>query len=266
MRPFRSVVLGGTFDRLHVGHEALLATAFRLGDHVAIGLTSRAFLAEHPKPAGTRIGSPAARRRALERWLAARYPARRWTIVPIDDRFGSSADAPADALVVSVDTMEGGRAVNRERARRGHPPLALVPVPLVLADDLEPVSSRRIRAGAIDRNGRRVGPVAVGVAVRGEVPEAAVRAGIRRAFPRARLFFARPRRGPPSDPRRLALDAARTRDVGLGMVARRSGGWAVAVRGRHVTIGPFRLYGASAAALERSLAGLLRAPPPSPLT
>ena len=52
MRRYGRVALGGTFDRLHVGHVALLRTAFHIGDEVAVGLTSRRFLTAHPKPHG----------------------------------------------------------------------------------------------------------------------------------------------------------------------------------------------------------------------
>jgi pantetheine-phosphate adenylyltransferase len=268
VRRFGRVALGGTFDRFHLGHEALLGTAFRVGREVAIGLTTERFLAEHPKPGGRAIGSWASRRGNLARWLRKRFPARRWTIVPLQDRFGGAVEEGVDALVVSADTVEGGRAVNRERRRRGRSPVPLVVVPLVLGDDLEPVSSRRIRAGEIDRDGHRVRPPSVGIIV-GSAPDrwTATR-GIRRAFPRARvqgeilpaLAEARTARV-----RQLTVRAVEGRDLGVVVAPRRPSGWTVGVRGRHGALDPRRLPGGSPVELELGIARLLRPAPPKPL-
>jgi pantetheine-phosphate adenylyltransferase len=181
------VVLGGTFDHLHVGHEAMLSTAFAAGRSVAIGLTTPSFLAAHPKPGEAKIQPFATRRRELTRWLAARYPRSRWAVVPLNDGFGRSVDDGVDALVVSADTLVGGQAVNAERQRRGRRPVPVLTVPLVLADDLRPVSSRRIRAGEIDRDGRRLGAIRVGLSVESTADRAPAAKGIRRAFPHARV-------------------------------------------------------------------------------
>ncbi len=256
MRRYGRVVLGGTFDRLHVGHEALLRTAFAAGRSVAIGVTSDAYLAAHPKPRGTAIASAATRRRALARWLAREYPRRAWELVPIDDRYGGSVAPGVDALVVSVDTLAGGRAVNRERARRGHRPVPLLTVPLVLADDLEPVSSRRIRAGEVDRLGHRVAPLAVGLeAPVGELAE--IRAAVLRAFPRAEIAVrhALPRSRAAL---RTAVEAAqRGRDLGLVVRPGRHG-WHVAVRSPHARLRTVELAGATARARAALLARWLR--------
>lgn len=261
MRRYGRVALGGTFDRFHVGHEALLGTAFQLGRSVAIGLTSRRFLKDHPKPAREAIAPEAVRRRVLARWLARRYPTKRWTVVPLHDRFGRSVEVGIDALVVSADTAEGGRAVNRERRRRGLRPVPLVVVPLVLADDLEPVSSRRIRAGEIDRWGHRTSPLEVGL-VAGTVSDlrASTRA-IRAAFPRARVRSS-PYRGrrPQSAARLRALAARAARPAGLGIAvsARPSTGWLVAVQGPHGRLDPRPVTGSSPRALEQGLFRFLR--------
>ena len=110
MPRFGRVVLGGTFDRLHVGHEALLSTAFRAGGSVAIGVTTDGYLERHPKPASERIAPYRRRRAALVRWLAARYPRSRWTVVPLEDTFGRSVEDGVDALILSADTRAGGRS------------------------------------------------------------------------------------------------------------------------------------------------------------
>ncbi len=206
------VVLGGTFDHLHAGHEALLNTAFAAGRPVAIGLTTEEYLADHPKPGAGRLQPYTVRRRRLARWLSARYPRRRWTIVPISDAFGGSVEDGVAALVVSADTIAGGRAVNAERKRRGRRPVPIRVVPLVLGDDLVPISSRRIRAGTIDREGRRVSPIGVGVSADDPRDRSSAVRGVRRAFPRARIVT------PGARPAELLVTIHRGR-AGTGSVA-----------------------------------------------
>jgi len=260
VRRYGRVALGGTFDRLHAGHEALLSTAFRLGRHVAIGLTTPTFLREHPKPERRAIAPEPARRRALTRWLAVRYPRRRWTVVPLRDRFGGSVEAGVDALVVSADTAAGGRAVNRERRRRGLRPLPLIVVPLVLADDLRPVSSRRIRSGEIGRRGERTAPITVALAVADRALRATVARGVRRAFPRARVLSLREpvqARWSIATLRRQAARAGRRGELGVAVAPSRSGGWRVALCGPAGSLRPRVLPGRGPRGLERSLATVL---------
>ncbi len=153
-RRYRVAVLGGTFDRFHAGHQALLRRAFRVADTVGIGLTTPSYLRKFPKPLGQRIQSYAARKRTLSHWLRARYRNTRWWIAPLEEPFGRSVGPGVDVLVVSSDTRAGGRAVNTERARRGYTALPIEIVPLVLAKDRRPIASRRIRAREIDARGR----------------------------------------------------------------------------------------------------------------
>ena len=192
MAPSSRIVLGGTFDHLHVGHEAMLATAFRAGRTVAIGLTTERYLRDHPKPSSGRLQPYRVRRARLARWLSARYPATRWTIVPISDPFGGSVEDGVAGLVVSADTLAGGRAVNAERAKRGRRPVPVLVVPLVLGDDLLPVSSRRIRAGEVDRAGRRRSPIVVRVVASDPADRAPAVRALRATFPRVRIGSARP--------------------------------------------------------------------------
>ena len=254
-------VLGGTFDRLHAGHVALLATAFRLGRTVSIGVTTDAFLAAHPKPDAGRIPSYATRRRALRRWLTRRYPEARWKVVPLGDRFGRSVEPGVDVLVVSADTLKGGRAVNAERRRRGRSVTALAVVPLVLADDLLPVSSRRIRAGTIDRTGRRRSPLPFGLGLSEEADREAALRAIRRVFPSARISVTVDRAGHGGSgargARSLARAAAAGHELGLGVTRAARGGWFLVEQGPLGEIGPVALPEGSSAVLSARIAALL---------
>jgi pantetheine-phosphate adenylyltransferase len=260
-------VLGGTFDRLHAGHAALLATAVRSGRRVSVGLTTAAFLRAHPKPAGPRIQPYRLRRAALARWLSAHAPKGTWRIVPLADRFGRSVAPGVDLLVVSAETATGGKAVNRERRRRGLPEVPVAIVPLVLGDDLEPLSSRRIRAGEIDRRGRRIAPIRVAVAASDAASARAAVRGIRRAIPAARIVIAPA--GPPRAARRpsaraLALRARARAPLAVGVVRGRRG-WTLVEASRSVVLAPRVVLGARDRDLARGVAAVVRPSRPQPL-
>ena len=153
---FRVAVLGGTFDRLHEGHRALLAAAFRAASEVRIGLTTERYLAAHPKPVADRIQPYRRRRRALADHLAERYPGRRWRIVPLSDALGGSIRRGPDVIVVSSETRRGAAAVNRRRRALGLPALAVRVVRMRRDRGGRILRSRRLRA-AQPRGAVRVG-------------------------------------------------------------------------------------------------------------
>ncbi len=204
-----AAVLGGTFDRLHRGHEALLGAAFDRARTVGIGLTTDGFLARHPKPFAGRLRPFAARRRSLARWLAARYARDRYRIVPLEEPFGGSLSPGLDMIVVSEETLAGARAVNRERRRLGRRRLRVVVVPTVLGEDLRPIAGRRIREGLESPAGRRRRPLRVVLDGADAVTEGRVRAALKDAGLPARITRRRAARRPPSGTPRSLLAAAR---------------------------------------------------------
>ena len=263
MRPKGHAVLGGTFDHFHVGHAALLDAAFRAGRTVSVGVTTDRYLALHPKPEAERLQPYAARVRAVRRYLVGRHPTDRFRTVPLEDRFGRSVGEGVDRLVVSVETVGGARAVNAERRRLGRRPLPVLVVPLVLADDLEPVSARRIRAGTIDRDGRRRSPIRVGLEVEDARDSAAARRAVRRIFRSSRVDSGPPvrptgRRSAASRATRLARAGAAGRDLGLGIARDPRGGWVLAERSRTVALAPRRVRAGGPDRLARALEELLR--------
>ncbi len=262
MQKKRHAVLGGTFDHLHAGHHALLASAFRVGRLVSIGVTTDRFLAEHRKPGHSRLQSYETRQRRLRSWLARHYPKRRWATVPLSNRFGRSVEPGVDVLVVSAETVKGGRAVNRERRRLGRRPVPLVVVPVVLADDLGPVSSRRIRSGEIDPFGRRRSPIRVGVAVSAEDRRPVARA-VRRVFPSARLTVLPPGRSAKgtrgsTGARSEAKRAVSGRDLGLAALQAGTRGWWLAERSPATEIVPQKVPPGGSGSLYRATLRLLR--------
>lgn len=264
MRRYGHAVLGGTFDHLHVGHAALLDTAFRVGRRVSIGLTTDRFLAQFPKPLADRLQPFAVRRRVLHRWLRRRYPRRAWRTVPLENRFGGSVEGDVDVLVVSADTRAGGDAVNAERVRRGRRRVPLVIVPVVLADDLAPVSSRRVRAGTIDANGRRRAPVTVTISASGALDLATTRSAVERAFAAPRITVGpRPSKvdGGPGDGGGTAppLGApSSSPEIEVTVRRARQGGWSIAERAGPIEIAAPHVPEGPPAHLRRAVLHLLR--------
>jgi pantetheine-phosphate adenylyltransferase len=149
--PYRVVATGGTFDHLHRGHEALLAKSFEVGERVLIGVTSDVFAAREGKTPdegfAERVGH-------LKDLIQRRFPGREYTIARLDDYFGPGIASPeVEAIVVSKETASRVPLANALRADRGFPPLTVVTVEFVLAEDNKPISSTRIRHHEIDKSG-----------------------------------------------------------------------------------------------------------------
>ncbi len=150
----KKVIVGGTFDRLHIGHEKLLRRAIEEGKTI-VGFVSDEMLKDW-KPEVDHTYEE--RKKELEEFLSVYDD---WSIVKIDDPFKMAVKGDHDALVVSYETKERGEKINEMREERGKEPLELIEVEPVLAEDLLPIKSTRIRQGEIDEGGRRTTPVKV---------------------------------------------------------------------------------------------------------
>jgi len=137
---------------LHKGHEALLARSFSLGSEVVIGVTSDVFASREGKSPDQ---SYEERVQALERFLEARFPGRKYILAKLDDNFGPGIASPdVEAIVVTSETAAKVPIANALRAAKGYPPLEVEVVEHVLASDGNPISSTRIRRGEIDSQGK----------------------------------------------------------------------------------------------------------------
>lgn len=150
---YRKVAVGGTFDRLHRGHKALLERAFMVGEEVLIGLASDQMVRE--KQVKGQVTSFKERMAKLTSFLVERGWLKRARIVAIERPEGVLLEDPSiEALVVSKETLRRGQEINQRRVEKGLPPYAIEVVDMVLAEDGKPLSSSRIRAGEIDEEGR----------------------------------------------------------------------------------------------------------------
>jgi pantetheine-phosphate adenylyltransferase len=144
------VVVGGTFDKFHKGHETLLKTAFKIGKRVLIGLSTDEF-AKKVKP--HEVDGYEQRMKTLEEFLAKEGLLKQAEIVPLNDPYGLTLSEGVDAIVVSKETLPRVEEINKLRREGGLQPLRVVAIDMVLAKDGSPVTASRIRAGEIDQEG-----------------------------------------------------------------------------------------------------------------
>ncbi len=154
MKRFKLVAVGGTFDELHKGHEALLSKAFEIGGFILIGLSTNDLVSRMGKP--YQASPYEERMKALNELLRSRGWLERSEVIPLNDPYGAALfDERIEALVVSRETEPRAHEINEGRRARGLHPLDVVVVEMVLAEDGLPISTRRIKRGEIDREGKR---------------------------------------------------------------------------------------------------------------
>ena len=189
------VAVGGTFDILHAGHEALLKKAIEIGGSLLVGLTSDGMARRTRK----KVSSYAVRKRNLEAYLRHRH-AKGFEIVRIDDELGPAVSEELDALVVSAEKRSMAVRINEERATNGFPPLDLYPVAMVLAEDCLPISSTRIRAKEVDRNGNMVKPIVINVGTNNSLKVRAVAAVASKLYSKVKVRGVSAESGVPPEP------------------------------------------------------------------
>ncbi|HLE74549.1 MAG TPA: phosphopantetheine adenylyltransferase [Candidatus Bathyarchaeia archaeon] len=153
MKKFRKVAVGGTFDELHKGHKVLLMKAFEIGERVVVGLCTDEFAEKLGKP---HITAPYEERlKELKAFLNNLGLLGRAEIIPLNDPFGPTlAESCIEALVVSEETRPTAFKINEKRLKAGLPPLKIITINMVPAENCTPISTTRIRKGEIDHEGR----------------------------------------------------------------------------------------------------------------
>eukprot|EP00924_Labyrinthula_sp_SR-Ha-C_P002283 augustus_masked-scaffold_19-processed-gene-6.12-mRNA-1 protein AED:0.19 eAED:0.19 QI:0/-1/0/1/-1/1/1/0/292 len=125
---FDNVVLGGTFDRLHLGHKKLLSASLMCANkRVVIGITNDQMLRQ--KSDVSMIQPLNQRVRSVQQFCAAFDSSIKCEPHEISDPFGPSiVDQDLQAIVVSSETLKGARMVNDKRVQNGLNELQVVAV------------------------------------------------------------------------------------------------------------------------------------------
>ena len=142
---FSKIIIGGTFDRFHAGHQFMIDIASSLGCQVIIGITSPQFLRKVAKKEFSNMIQPLeTRKQAVEHYLREKGH-QDWVLMPINDKWGKAHELDADALVVTEETYPEGVRINKERKAHNRPPLTLIVIPHVTDEKGTIYTSTRLR-------------------------------------------------------------------------------------------------------------------------
>jgi len=151
MELFDLVAMGGTFDAIHSGHMALLNKAFSISSKVIIGLTSDQLATKKGK---NLVNDYSKRLSLLKSVIEKNFPNISYEISKLENDFGPAViEGSVKALVVSEETSNKGLLLNDLRAEKNLPPVKIVVVPMVLAEDGKVISTTRIKNSEIDGSG-----------------------------------------------------------------------------------------------------------------
>lgn len=118
-KTYGTVVLGGTFDRIHVGHKIFLTAAvLRACKRLVVGVTDENMLKTKRLP---ELILPVEKRiEDLKKFLCEIDSTLEYDVVAISDPFGPTQNDPdMDMIVVSAETLRGGQKVNELRTKNG---------------------------------------------------------------------------------------------------------------------------------------------------
>jgi len=151
MESFDLVAMGGTFDAIHSGHMALLNKAFSISSKVIIGLTSDQLATKKGK---NLVNDYSKRLSLLKSVIEKNFPNISYEISKLENDFGPAIiEGSVKALVVSEETSNKGVLLNDLRAEKNLPPVKIIVVPMVLAEDGKVISTTRIKNSEIDGSG-----------------------------------------------------------------------------------------------------------------
>lgn len=148
---YQHLACGGTFDLLHKGHQQFLRFAFARGKKVSVGIATDNFAGKNSKSPAQDFDS---RVTEVKNFLIKKGLLARAQIVTLDDIYGTTvSDETIDGLVVTRQTIPGGRLINSRRRELKLSPLKILVAPMVWGDDHIVISTTRVRQGLIDREG-----------------------------------------------------------------------------------------------------------------
>ena len=132
-------------------HCSSVKKSFSISSKVIIGLSSDQLAVKRGKSLDNDYSK---RLSSLESAIEKNFPNSSYEISKLEDDFGPAVvEGSVKALVVSEETSAKGLHLNELRAERNLPPVEIVVVPMILAEDGKAISSTRIKNSEIDSSG-----------------------------------------------------------------------------------------------------------------
>lgn len=149
---FKNLVLAGTFDHLHLGHQIFIKNSLQKTKTALLGLTTSWINKNKDYPFS--LQSYKKRHYHLKIFLIKNNLFDKTKVFALNDPFGQSISNPEfEAIAATNDSLPGAKLVNKKRKIKGLKALPIVLTNLVKAKDKKRISSSRIRLGEIDRQG-----------------------------------------------------------------------------------------------------------------
>lgn len=138
---YSEVCMGGTYDRMHIGHKLLLSHAALVSDkRLFCGIMGPESL--QSKSMQEMLETLAVRTAVVQNFLTSIKPSVEFQVVHIPNPYGPSITDPTfDAIVVSEETRAGGDACNAKRALAQMSPMAVFGVDVIDGDQDDVVAT-----------------------------------------------------------------------------------------------------------------------------
>jgi len=144
-------LLGGTFDRLHAGHQHLISICLQQSDKLQIWLTSDN-MAKQKTPI---VLDWEFRKQDILDWATLNGLNGRISIHLLENEVGpASTSVEADSIGCTPETESACEGINNLRISEDLAPLSIIVAEHVLGPDGKIISSSRIRDGEIDSQGQ----------------------------------------------------------------------------------------------------------------
>ena len=141
------VIMGGTFDHLHLGHKALLEAAMSIGTFIRVGITTDDFAKSlRRSDPNLELMQPVEERKEVLREYLISRGCKKFEIIEIDHRYGFALNSPdGEGIVVTEETYPTAVDINKLRILNGLDQLLILVIPFVYDEKGVIISSRRIR-------------------------------------------------------------------------------------------------------------------------
>jgi uncharacterized protein (UPF0218 family)/phosphopantetheine adenylyltransferase len=150
-KKYNHLVLAGTFDHFHKGHQYFINSALSHTKKLSCGITTG--WANKGKVLKQNIQNLSLRTKAFNNHLKQHKISSHVHWFYLHNPVGPAITNQFDALAVTQDSLNGAKLVNQTRKANNAKPLPIVLVDLIQAQDQQKISSSRIRLGQIRRDG-----------------------------------------------------------------------------------------------------------------